>query len=271
VALVLDRVTARGASRQLSLASTGSEPSGERIASGRPPHLAANPAADLTLSSRLGADLRLANQGRRNAHEGVSYLQVADAALENVTSLLTRASELAQKAAAGRAPNPTSIDGEFQDIIKGIAAIGLGTTFNSRSIFDASTRLTVAVPNGSPIGVVVGPIASSATAALGLAVGVTSVSTQADAAAAADLVRTAIDSVNSLRATLDATRRQLNSVADALGIQVENFTGAHARIGDASLADEVIQLAKFQILNQSGPVALSLDDQSPHSILALLR
>lgn len=271
MASILASVAARGASRQLNIAARGPQQPGERLAPGQRLERAADPSADLDVSRRLGVDLRLARQGRRNALEGASYLQVADAALEQVTGLLARAAELSRQATAGASLDRAELDREFQDIIKGIAGIGLGTTFNSQPIFDSSTRLTVALPDGRPVGVVVDSIASSATAALGLTMGATSVSTRADAAAAADLIRTAIASVDALRATLEATRKQLNSVADALGIQVENITGASTRIGDAGLADEVIQLVKLQILNQSGATALVPQDPAPQGLLELLR
>jgi flagellin len=60
-------------------------------------------------------------------------------------------------------------------------------------------------------------------------------------------------------------------VANSLGIQVENFTAAFSQIRDANIADEVITLNKFQILNQSGTSALQQANQAQQSILSLLR
>ena len=65
--------------------------------------------------------------------------------------------------------------------------------------------------------------------------------------------------------------QQLTSVSNSLGIQVENFTAAFSQIRDANIADEIVNLTKFQILNQSGTSALSQANQSSQQILALLR
>jgi flagellin len=88
---------------------------------------------------------------------------------------------------------------------------------------------------------------------------------------AAALITTAIQSISSLRATLGATMQQLTSVSNSLGIQVENFTAAYSQIRDANIADEVVNLTKYQILNQSGTSALGQANTAQQQILALLR
>lgn len=65
--------------------------------------------------------------------------------------------------------------------------------------------------------------------------------------------------------------QQLNSVSNSLGIQVENFTSAFSQIRDANVADEIVSLTKFQILNQSGTSALSQANSAQQQILSLLR
>jgi flagellin len=91
------------------------------------------------------------------------------------------------------------------------------------------------------------------------------------ASSAADLITLAIDSVSTVRASIGAAMQQLTSVSNSLGIQVENFTAAYSQIRDANISDEVVNLTKFQILNQSGTSALSQANQASQSILALLR
>jgi flagellin len=273
MASILNNVAALGASRQLGITSKGLEQTIERLTTGRRINKASDDAAGLAISNRLGADIRIANQGRRNANDGNSYLQVADGVLDEVTSLLTRAAELAQQAATGTVSgtNRASIDLEFQNIIKNIADIGLSTKFNAQTVFDSGTTFTVAVASFSPIGVNVSSIATSATSALGLTAGTTTLSTVGSALSATALITAAIDSVSTLRATIGATQQQLNSISNALGIQVENFTAAYSQIRDANIADEVTTLTKFQILNQSGTAALSQANQAQQAILSLLR
>lgn len=268
---ILNNVAALGASHQLEITNSGLQKTIERLTTGRRINRASDDAAGLGISNKLGADIRIANQGKRNANDGVSYLQVADGVLDEVTNLLTRAAELCEQAKTGTISdsNRTSIDAEFQNIIKSIADIGLNTKFNGTNVY--GTSATVSVGTFSPIGITISTIATSSTAALGLTAGTDSLSTATMAAAASALITTALDSVSNVRASIGANMQQLTSISDSLGIQVENFTAAYSQIRDANISDEVVNLTKFQILNQSGTNALSQANQAAQSILALLR
>lgn len=269
---ILNNVAALGASRQLGITGQGLERTIQRLTTGKRINQASDDAAGLGISNLLGADIRIAVQGRRNANDGISYFQVADGVLEEVTSLLTRAAELAQQSQTGTisATNRSNIDAEFQNIIRTIADIGQSTTFNGQSVFTGGT-LTVAVAGFSPVAVSIATISTSSTAALGLTAGVSSLTTQAGAAGVAAILTAALTSVSNVRATIGAGQQQLSSVANSLGIQVENFTAAFSQIRDADIADEVIKLNKFQILNQSGTSALQQANQAQQSILKLLQ
>jgi flagellin len=74
-----------------------------------------------------------------------------------------------------------------------------------------------------------------------------------------------------MRASIGASEQQLNATSDILGIQVQNFTAAQSQIQDANIADEVVNLTKFQILQQSGTSALSKSNQNAQQVLALLQ
>lgn len=273
MASILNNVAALGASRQLGLTAVGLQNTIQRLTTGQRINKASDDAAGLAISNKLGADIRIANQGKRNANDGVSYLQVADGVLDEVTNLLTRAAELSQQAQTGTISNSnrTAIDAEFQNIIKNIADIGQSTKFNGATVFDSGNSLTIAVAGYSSVVVSVASLSSSGTVALGMTAGTTSLSTASSAAAAATLITSALDSVSSLRATIGASEQQLSSISNSLGIQVENFTAAYSQIRDANIADEVVQLTKFQILNQSGTSALAQANTSSQQILALLR
>jgi len=272
MASILNNVAAIGASRQLGITGSGLQQTIERLTTGKRINRASDDAAGLGISNKLGADIRVASQAKRNANDGVSYLQVADGVLDEVTNLLTRASELAQQAQTGTISdsNRTNIDAEFQNIIKTIGDIGQNTKFNGASVF-SSTAISVAVGGFSNVTITVGTISSSTTAALGLTAGTQTLTSTTSASAAATLIASALDSVSTVRASLGASMQQLTSVSNSLGIQVENFTAAYSQIRDANIADEVVNLTKYQILNQSGTSALSQANQSQQQILALLR
>jgi flagellin len=269
---ILNNVAALSASRQLGITGKGLDQTIQRLTTGLRINKASDDAAGLGISNKLGADIRIAAQGKRNANDGISYLQVADGVLDEVTNLLTRAAELCEQAKTGTISdsNRTGIDAEFQNIIKTMGDIGQNTKFNGANVF-TSTVVNVSVGGFSAIGITVGTISSSTISALGLTATTDSLTSAAAASAASGLITSAIDSVSTVRASLGASMQQLTSVSNSLGIQVENFTAAYSQIRDANIADEVVNLTKFQILNQSGTSALSQANQASQSILSLLR
>ena len=269
---VIHNTPALTASRHLTITGAGLSKTIERLTTGRRINRAADDAAGLAISNNLGADIRIAAQGRRNANDGIAYLQVADGVLEEVTSLLTRAMELTEQAKTGTIndTNRLALDLEFQNIIKGIADIGTNTKFNGQSVFTIN-NLYVSVGDYTPVPISLGQVATSTVDALGLIYGTDDIRSSDNAADVRPKLYEAIQSVSMIRASIGANQQQLTSVAESLGIQVENFTAAYSQIRDANMADEVINLTKFQILNQSGTSALGQANQAAEAILQLLR
>jgi flagellin len=274
---ILHNTPALNASRQLSITGTGLAKTIERLTTGRRINRAADDAAGLAISNNLGADIRIAAQGRRNAHDGIAYLQVADGVLEEVNTLLTRAIELTEQAKTGTISdtNREALDLEFQNIITSIADIGLNTKFNQQSVFNVATDPRVSVGDYTAISIFTGIINNTTTWSPNEALGLTSPTDNIRSISDATYIRphlySAINSVSLIRASIGANQQQLTSVAESLGIQVENFTAAYSQIRDANMADEVIALTKFQILNQSGTSALGQANQAAQLVLQLLR
>ncbi|BDU78820.1 flagellin [Mesoterricola sediminis] len=275
---ILNNISAMGASRQLGITGSNLQQTIERLTTGKRINKASDDAAGLAIANKLNADIKIAGQAQRNANDGVSYLQVADGALDQVTSLLTRASQLAQQAQTGTisTSNRANLDAEFQNIITTISNIGINTNFNGTAIFSSTGTQSVTVQAGdySSLTISLAQVASSSTSALGLTSnGTTGNNLQSSSAAktSADALAAALNSVSSMRATIGASEAQLNATSDILGIQVQNFTAASSQIQDANIADEVVNLTKFQILNQSGTSALAKSNQNAQQILALLQ
>lgn len=248
MAPILHAVSALGASRGLAAGPADMQRVSERINA-----LARTDAAGGVSGDAHRDDLRMANQGRRNAQDGLAFLQLASGVLEIVAGLLRAATELARRAsAAASAIDRAEADLEFQSIIKRIVDMGLGTTFNGLTVFNGGSTLVVVVAGHPTLEVRVDSIVESETQALGLTMGRTSLASQAGAAAALALVLAASDRIDSSHSALAAARRELELRVEILGVQVENLAAASTRLGDSKLAGEVIQLTKFQILSVSG-------------------
>ncbi|MDR0498367.1 MAG: hypothetical protein LBH03_01370 [Holophagales bacterium] len=263
---ILNNISAIGASRTLGVTQQGLEKTIQRLTTGMRINKASDDAAGLAISNRLNADIRISAQARRNAYDGIAYLQVGDGALEEVTALLTRAAELTQQAATGTisASNRAALDLEFQVIKTAINNVSTNAQFNATTIFSSET-LFVAVASYEKISLSVGTMTDNM---LMSGMSVTDTTSALSAAAALD---EAIQNVSMQRASIGSNMQALNTIANTLGIQVENFTAANSQIRDANIADEVINLTKFQILTQSGTSALGQSNQAAQMILGLIR
>jgi flagellin len=93
-----------------------------------------------------------------------------------------------------------------------------------------------------------------------------------DATTAADIVEEAIDQVTTLRGRLGAFQRTLlETNKNALGDTLVNLTDAESQIRDSDFAAETAALTRAQVLVQAGTTVLSIANQNPQNVLALLR
>ena len=80
----------------------------------------------------------------------------------------------------------------------------------------------------------------------------------------------AITGVSSARATFGAVQNRLEHSLGAAASSQENLTAAESRIRDVDMAEEMVNLTRMQILQQSGTAMLAQANQSPQSVLKLL-
>jgi len=262
---ILNNISALGASRQLGITSNNLDKTIRRLTTGKRINMASDDAAGLAIANRLSADIRVSTQARRNAQDGLAYMQVADGALEEVTALLTRGAELAQQAQTGTisSTNRLALDLEFQVISDAIKNVANNAVFNSQSVF-RTDKIYVAVASFANVEFTIGTMQGQ--------IGTTYNIKDATAAAAAQTqLDSLIQEVSMQRATIGSRMQYMNTISNTLGIQVENFTAAKSQIEDANIADEVISLTKFQILGQSGTSALAQSNQAAQLMLGLLR
>ena len=149
-----------------------------------------------------------------------------------------------------------------------ISRIGTDTTYNGSSVFtgsatsiflsDASSQSTIATTIGT-------------LSATGLALNANSLTSGTNAAAALTNISAAISLVASDRGNLGATINRLNSSVNVMNTQVTNLTSAENGIMGANIAQDVADMAKYQILNQTGISALAQANQTQQAVLKLLQ
>ncbi|MCP3977336.1 MAG: flagellin [bacterium] len=241
----------------------------EKLSSGFRINRAADDAAGLAKSESLRAEIRGSRQAIRNAQDGVSFVQTAEGALNEVHSILQRMRELAVDAANTATTDGSAQQAEITELLAEIDAIGANSTFAGQTVFAdySGTNLTFHV--GANAGETL-DIASDLTLS-GTALSVDAVDVSADADGAITAIGTAIDTVSTTRATLGATQNRLDHVVANLSVAVENLSASESRVRDTDMAEEMVQFTRNQIMIQAGTAMLAQANQVPASVLSLLQ
>ena len=238
--------------------------SGLRIAS------ASDDAAGLGISERMRAQIRSFSVAGRNAQDGLSLVQTAEGALQEVNNNLARMRELAVQAANGTltAADRTTLDTEFQLLDTEIDRIATQTSFNGLKLLDASTA-TIAIQVGVNAGETIS-LAMIDSRSATLAIGALGLTTAALASAAITALDTAITTVSSGRGTLGAGQNRLASTIASIANAHENLAAAESRIRDVDVAAETADLTRNSIMQQAAVSVLAQANTQPQLALSLL-
>lgn len=266
MASIINNIPALTAQRNLANSQAGLNNTINRLSTGLRINRAHDDAAGLQISNNLRADIRITNQARRNANDGLGRLAVIDLVSEEATNLLTRAAELAEQAASGTTTTAgrTALNAEFTEIKDALTALDSDTKFDGVAVFGQNFDVRVGETASETVSLTSIDIDA---ATLGVTGDLTS---SANASTALGQITTAIETVSSDRGTIGAKSQRLQTIVNSLGILAENITAAESQIRDADVAAEVVNLTKFQILSQSGVSALAQAGQSAQSVLSLL-
>jgi flagellin len=264
------------AQRNLNTSQSSLATSIQRLSSGLRVNSAKDDAAGLAIANRMDAQVRGMNVAIRNANDGISLAQTAEGALGKVTDMLQRMRELAVQSnnATNSSSDRVSLNQEFQQLSSEISRTLAATTFNGTTILNSSTTLTFQIGAGTntatdqmSISTANIPAGSGVAAVI---VSTASITGTAGATAAMTDIDTALDEVNSARATFGAMQNRFESIIANLQVGAENQTAARSRIMDADFAAETAALTRAQILQQAGTAMLSQSNQVPQQVLSLL-
>ena len=268
----VNSITAQNALSQTenSLSSSLSKlSSGMRITS------ASDDAAGLGISMDLESDVRSYNQAARNANDGISVVQTAEGALNEVTNIITRMRELAMESASDGVGSTQRgyIDTEATQLTDQLDQIANATEYNNQKLLDGSaTQLDFQVGiRNDTTNDVISVTTGDATSATLLGASGIDLSTKTGAQAALDTLATALDSVASARATFGAVANRLNSAVNTIQTASQNLSAADSRIRDVDVASETSNMSRLQVLAQAGVSVLAQANQQPQIALKLLQ
>ena len=262
----------------------------QQLSTGRKINSAADNASGLAISARMTSQIRGLDQAVRNANDGVSMVQVAEGALEEIGSMLQRIRELAVQSGTGTTASAdrTSLNTEFQTLVDEIDRIVDNTTFNGRNVLNAAAG---GAANASKVAFQVGAGAkqtislsfgnflqtgasgtfkslASATLTLSAATATLGITNASKVMVVTDL---AIERVSKQRATFGAITNRLEHAIDNLTNVKTNTEASRSRILDTDYAESTSELARTQIIQQAGTAMLAQANQLPQTVLALLQ
>ena len=244
----------------------------EKLSSGLRINRAADDAAGLAISEGLKSDIRALGQAARNAADGVSMVQVAEGALDEVSNILLRMRELAEQSLNGTLTDTERLylNDEYMALQEEIDRISNSSEFNGMKLLDGT---------GGTVGIQVG-IGTDTwdQIAVDLATDMDSaglllsadVSDTVRAAQAMDEVNAAVASVSSARASFGAVQNRLEVSIRNINNQQENLSAANSRIRDVDVAAETSSLTSYQILQQAGVSMLAQANMTTSLALSLL-
>jgi flagellin len=251
----------------------------EQLSTGSRINSAKDDAAGLAIGQSQTAQIRGLNQAVRNLNDGVNLLQTAEGALNETTNMLQRMRELAVQSASGTysTTQRSYLATEFLALGSQIEKIASETTWNGFTVLTGTTGGTTAgtysfqsgQTSGQTIDVAIGAMTLSA---LGItATSTAGVSTAASASAAIASIDSAINTVNSQRATIGAAINRMTYAADNITNISSNTSASRSTIMDTDYATASTNLSKTQIIQQAATAMLAQANQQPQSVLSLLK
>lgn len=290
-----NNIMAMNANRQLGINNSGTAKSLEKLSSGFRINRAGDDAAGLSISEKMRGQIRGLNMASKNAQDGISLIQTAEGALDEVHSILQRMRELAVQSANDT--NMTEVDREaMQDevnqLLDEIDEIAKRTEFNTQKLLDGSfsekkfhvganqgQSMEVSIEKMNVSGLELGDLRVTSGYTTTTGSGSDAVTSYKDegilnqnkADLAISTINDAINKVSTQRSKLGAIQNRLEHTIKNLDNASENLQAAESRIRDVDMAKEMMEFTKQTILQQASTAMLAQANQTPQTVLQLLR
>jgi flagellin len=270
-----------------------------RLGTGYRVNSAMDDAAGLQIATRLNAQTRGMAVAQRNTQNGISMMQTAEGAFNELTNVLLRMKDLATEAynASSTADDVEALQAEFDALGAEIANIIKNTSFGGQNLFtdDGSTLPTGANAAGllGTTGGITFQIGASANETMVVDVATnlgelnealeavssfyasTAPGTPGDELTTGNSIITDIDdaiaAVGKVRAQLGAASNRLEHVYNNLGNMILNTTASRGRIMDVDYAYETSNSTSKQLLLQAGTSALKQSSSLSQLVMSLMQ
>ncbi len=246
----------------------------QRLSSGLRINSAKDDAAGMAVAEGMTSKIRGLDVAARNANDGISLAQTAEAALGEITNNLQRIRELAVQSANGTLGDEERgfIDSEVAELGKEIGRIIDDTEFNGSNLFGGSAvKIQVGANKGEQIEITSTNLSALKATASGFSVAsVSGAEKILDTSAVAGSIAKSLNTVIDARSTMGATQNRFESVISNINSYKEGLQAARSRITDTDYAAETANLARSQVLQQAGIAMVAQANQIPSGVLRLL-
>jgi flagellin len=250
-----------------------------RISSGFRINNASDDPAGLAISEKMRSQIRGLEQANRNAQDGVSMLNTAEAGLEVGHDILQQIGELAEKATSTTLADDdrANILTEVRDLLDELDKTAVKTEFNGHKLLDGTLNMKIAVDaDGGALDVVGGSMKSADLGGTNklnsFNVGGTNSTLDRDTAL---LLKTsteeAIKGISSQRSAIGSKQNRIEHTMNYNKVASENLQSAESRIRDVDVAKEMMNVTKHQMLSQVSQAMMAQQQQNAYQVLDLLR
>jgi flagellin len=285
--IINHNLSAMFADRSLKVNQTFLNKGMEKLSSGLRVNRAGDDASGLAVSEKLRAQIRGLNMASFNASNGISFIQVSEAYLQESEDILQRIRELAVQSANGiyTEEDRLYIQIEVSQLVAEVDRIASHAQFNGMNMLTGRYARATGqnVPTASMwfhIGanmdqrtqVYIGTMTAE-----GLGIrdagdqSFISLETPESANRTISTLDAALKIVNKQRADLGAYQNRLEHAVRGLDIGAENLQAAESRIRDTDMAKQMVDYVRDQILTQSGTAMLAQANQRGSTVLQLLQ
>jgi flagellin len=261
-------------SRNLGVHNADAARNIQHLSSGQRVERASDDPASLALADGLQSEVRVLVEGNRNLQQGISLLQVADGALNEVSAMVAQMRALAVQAGSVHITdsNRRTVDDNFQALKNEVQRLANVTEYNGVSLFTEEREFVIQFGglegDGESMAVTLGDMRSTGpTLNIG---GVTLLNLQ-DAQEAIPQMEAVIEKVTAERSRIGAFQNRLERGLTNTSDIMNSLRSTESAIRDIDVARGVAELSRAQILTQTAAILARETDADIDRVLSLLQ
>ena len=262
--IINNNISSLTATNALSKTESAMNKSIQKLSSGLRINKAADDAAGLAVSEKMRSQIRGLDAAKRNTQDGISLVQTAEGAMDEIHNMLQRLRELNVQATNGiyTTSDKANLQTETDQLLTQINDIATKSNFNGVNLLKGGNpiNIQVGINKDDHIAIAAVDVQTNALKINGLNI------TDKESLKKLD---DAIQDVSAKRATLGAIQNRLEHTLANITNTHENLTAAESRIRDVDMAKEMANYSSKQVLLQAG-MSIAAQANSKTSMIAKL-